>query len=52
MLQHAAIQAGDVRARPRTGMDQGVAMEIDDIDPRNIENDGVAVGGLAEPLQG
>ena len=38
-MDDAASQVGEGRTRPRTDMDQGVAMELDDLDPRNIEND-------------
>ena len=47
----AASQVGDVRAQPRTAIKQGVAIHIEEMDTRNIENDRVAVDGLAELLQ-
>ena len=50
-MDDAASQVGDVRARPRTAIQQGVAMDIEEMDTRNIENDRVAVDGLAELLQ-
>ena len=34
-----ASQVGEGRTRPRTGMNQGVAMDIDEMEPRNMEND-------------
>ena len=47
-MDDAASQVGEGRPRPRTDMDQGVAMELDDLDTRNIENDLVAADGLGE----
>ena len=46
-----ASQVGEGRTRPRTGMNQGVAMDIDEMEPRNMENDLVAADGLGELME-
>ena len=46
-----ASQVGEGRVRPRTGMNQGVAMDIDEMEPRNMENDLVAADGLGELME-
>ena len=51
IMDDDASQVGEGRVRPRTGMNQGVAMDIDEMEPRNMENDLVAADGLGELME-
>ena len=46
-----ASQVGEGRVRPLYGMNEGVDMEIEDMDPRNLENELVAADGLDEVME-